>query len=117
MDIESVVRLPTTDTTRPGASASTSSQKRPEPETPRLPISPNLEARLGKAYAVDRGTNLPQDADIRIALNVDNASGRAYAKVIDKTTGEVIEQMPREVTLRLLAMTREMLGAVYDESV
>lgn len=55
--------------------------------------------------------------NVRLALHVDEASGRVVGQVIDQETGDVMRQVPEEEMLRLLAKTREMIGALFNETV
>ncbi len=55
--------------------------------------------------------------DTRVQVDIDKPSGRVIGRVIDKQTGELIRQVPPKELLRLLAKTREMLGALFDKKV
>ena len=116
MDIESAARVPS-GAAIPRARGSSSVKQRPATPAPKAQNSPDLAAKLGQAYKVVSGANLPRSANVSVRLNVDDGSGRVFATVVNKQTGEVIEQIPREGTLRLLAVTRELLGSVYDTKV
>lgn len=56
--------------------------------------------------AGERSTN------VRLSLDVDKPSGRVIGRLIDRDTGELIEQFPPERTLKILAGIREMVGYV-----
>ena len=53
----------------------------------------------------------------RVVTDIDEAAGRVVGVFIDKKTGEVVDQVPSEAMLRLLAKTRAMLGSLFDETV
>lgn len=55
--------------------------------------------------------------DTRLALDVDEASGRVVGRFIDKETGHVVRQVPPEQMVRLLARARQMIGALLDKTV
>lgn len=54
------------------------------PDTPRPPKDP-----------------APQSADLRLIIEEDEQSGAIVYKTLDRRTGEVVRQLPREEVLRL----------------
>lgn len=54
------------------------------PDTPRPPKDP-----------------APQSADLRLVIEEDEQSGAIVYKTLDRRTGEVVRQLPREEVLRL----------------
>jgi FlaG protein len=55
------------------------------------------------------------DGTVRIRAHRDEASARLVLQVLDRTTGELIEQYPPDQLLRLYAALRESLGPLVDE--
>jgi len=61
------------------------------------------------------GKSAPAVHSTRMSLDVDKDTGRVIGRSIDSQTGEVLDQIPSPEMIRLLAKTREMLGALLDE--
>ena len=55
------------------------------------------------------------DPAVRVRAHRDDASARLVLQVLDRTTGEVIEQYPPDQLLRFYAALRESLGALVDQ--
>jgi hypothetical protein len=55
------------------------------------------------------------DGTVRVRAHRDDASARLVLQVLDRTTGEMIEQYPPDQLLRLYAALRASLGALVDE--
>ncbi len=55
------------------------------------------------------------DPAVRVRAHRDEASARLVLQVLDRTTGEVIEQYPPDQLLRFYAALRESLGALVDQ--
>jgi flagellar protein FlaG len=55
------------------------------------------------------------DPAVRVRAHRDDATARLILQVVDRSTGEVIEQYPPEQLLRFYAALRESLGALVDE--
>ncbi len=53
----------------------------------------------------------------RLVTDIDQAADRVVGVFVDEKTGEVVDQVPSEAMLRLLAKTRAMLGSLFDEKV
>lgn len=72
------------------------------------PTSPIAGAEAFQAPRVDRvqaprtPTDIaPQTADLRLVIEEDEKSGAIVYKTLDRRTGEVVRQLPREEVLRL----------------
>jgi FlaG protein len=63
--------------------------------------SDRLEAGRLKALVTDPG--------LRVSLHQDEASGRVVMQVVNRATGEVVDQIPAEELLRLYSALREPL--------
>lgn len=74
------------------------------------------EQALQRAVA-DHVPELNASAGAKLQLDIDQDSGRVVGRVIDQGTGELIRQIPTDEMLSLIAQTKEMLGAFYDNSV
>ena len=57
------------------------------------------------------------DPAVRVRAHRDDASARLVLQVLDRSTGEVIEQYPPDQLLRFYAALRESLGALVDQHV
>jgi uncharacterized FlaG/YvyC family protein len=55
------------------------------------------------------------DPAVRVRAHRDDDSARVVLQVLDRATGEVIEQYPPDQLLRLYAALRQSLGALVDE--
>lgn len=55
------------------------------------------------------------DPAVRVRAHRDDGSARLVLQVVDRATGEVIEQYPPEQLLRFYAALRASLGALVDE--
>ncbi len=72
------------------------------------PLSPVSGAGAFPAPAIDRvdmprapKEPAPQGADLRLVIEEDEKSGAIVYKTLDRRTGEVVRQLPREEVLRL----------------
>ena len=59
--------------------------------------APQAPAQGGGGTGPERG----EEADLRLIIEEDAASGSYVYKTIDRRTGEVVQQLPREEVLRL----------------
>ena len=80
---------------------------------------PPIDPRLGKAarpeavQAPEAAPVSPTDpANARLVIEQDQASGAYVYKTLDRITGEVLRQLPREDVLRMLSQARYMAGDV-----
>ena len=66
----------------------------------------------------DKGKTAPEAApaqdpvDLRLVIEMDKASGTYVYKTVDRRTGEVVSQLPREDVLRLRDETAYVAGGV-----
>ena len=94
---------------RPGAAAAVSASV----------AEPRSTAGLGRSTAEEpsaaRLKALLTDPAVRVRAHRDDASARLVLQVLDRTTGEVIEQYPPDQLLRFYAALRESLGALVDQ--
>lgn len=56
----------------------------------------------------------PQAADLRLVIEEDEASGSIVYKTLDRRTGEVVRQLPREEVLRLREQPGYEPGEIAD---
>jgi FlaG protein len=95
---------------RPNAMALAAGRSAMEPRSTDGPARPGTEepsaARLRALLA---------DPAVRVRAHRDDASARLVLQVLDRATGEVIEQYPPDQLLRFYAALRESLGALVDE--
>jgi uncharacterized FlaG/YvyC family protein len=55
------------------------------------------------------------DPAVRVRAHRDDATARLVLQVLDRATGDVIEQYPPDQLLHFYAALRESLGALVDE--
>ena len=95
---------------RPNAMALAANRSAMEPRSTGERVGPGAEepsaARLRALLA---------DPAVRVRAHRDDASARLVLQVLDRATGEVIEQYPPDQLLRFYAALRESLGALVDE--
>jgi hypothetical protein len=95
---------------RPNAMALAADRSAMEPRSTGGPAGPGAEepsaARLRALLA---------DPAVRVRAHRDDATARLVLQVLDRATGEVIEQYPPDQLLRFYAALRESLGALVDE--
>ncbi|MFD0390279.1 flagellar protein FlaG [Tistrella bauzanensis] len=53
---------------------------------------------------------------VKLAIDIDTNTGDLVGRLIDRTTGETVEQLPPEKTLKMIAALREMVGALVDRT-
>ena len=98
----------------------------PAPHRPRAAVAesaapgePGSAAGSGRASLEEAGAvrlkALLTDPAVRVRAHRDDASARLVLQVLDRATGEVIEQYPPEQLLRFYAALRESLGALVDQ--
>lgn len=66
-----------------------------------------------------QNSNLPELADgsARVELNFSQDTGRVIAKVTDRTSGEILREIPSKELQQLFAQMREYLGSFVDEEI
>ena len=95
---------------RPNATAVAADRLMIEPRSTGGPAGPSA----GEPSAA-RLKALLADPAVRVRAHRDDASARLVLQVLDRTTGEVIEQYPPDQLLRFYAALRESLGALIDQ--
>ena len=65
--------------------------------------------------AVDKLNELMKDGQRSLAFSVDSDSEEVVVKVMDKTTDEVIRQIPNEEALRFAEHVEGMLGVIFND--
>jgi flagellar protein FlaG len=64
------------------------------------------------------GTQMQQDvADLRLVIDHDKASGLFIYKTVDRRTGDVVLQLPREEVVRMYASADYVAGAIIKTQV
>tara|TARA_R110002126_G_scaffold167303_1_gene315076 strand:+ start:65 stop:421 length:357 start_codon:yes stop_codon:yes gene_type:complete len=81
----------------------------------RIPAVP--DDILTETYHRTAGERGPVEANTRVQLDVDSASGRVVGKVIDKQSGEIMHQLPSPEMLQLIAKAKELFGDLVNEKV
>ena len=66
-------------------------------------------------FSAARLKALLADPTVQIRAHHDDASARVVLQVLDRATGDVIEQYPPDQLLRFYAALRESLGGLVDE--
>ena len=73
-----------------------------------IPVSDALYGNVARPVAGDVGTpaaaQAPDLSAIRLVIEEDRDSGSFVYKTLDRVTGEVIKQIPREEVLKMLSM-------------
>jgi flagellar protein FlaG len=62
--------------------------------------------------SADRATPGPDQADMRLVIEEDKASGSYVYKTVNRRTGEVVQQLPREQVLELKDQVAYVAGHV-----
>jgi flagellar protein FlaG len=80
----------------------------PEPVAAMIaqPVQPTVEP----AAPTPKG----QTADLRLVIEEDEATGAFVYKTLDRRTGEVVQQLPRESVLKAMASDDYEPGLVVD---
>ena len=99
MDVTAVASLPTAA----------------KPTATRPPVV--VQAPGGKARASGGNADAVGHNQFHVALDIDEASRRVVATIIDTRTGVVVDQMPPEQLRKIAAEIRELLRPVIDETV
>jgi flagellar protein FlaG len=73
---------------------------------------PPKPAKISGAAPGDRAPPVKDQADLRLIIEEDPASGSYIYKTLDKKTGEVIHQFPIEQVLRLKQEDHYEAGAI-----
>jgi len=80
----------------------------PDPTLGQKPAAP----RPQKGTYADRAAQSQDPVDLRLVIEEDKASGTYIYKTIDRRTGEVVQQLPRDQVLKLRDALAYEAGAV-----
>jgi len=80
--------------------------------TPAQPAPAPTPAATGNSQAPS--TQLDAQADLRLVIEEDKASGSYVYKTVDPITGKVISQMPREQLLKMREASDYTPGSIVD---
>jgi len=96
------------------APAKTSAVSSPEAKPENKPSA--VPQKMQDALA---SMDLPDLADgtARVELNFNQDTGRVVAKVTDRTSGEVLRELPSKELQQLFSQMREYLGSFVDEEI
>ncbi|TAL38578.1 flagellar protein FlaG [Phenylobacterium sp.] len=92
----------------------------PKPVVPVVPVaktpaSARIEARAAERKAeVDAPKKGPDEAEMRLVIELDKASGSYVYKTINRLTGEVLSQLPRAEVLKLRNEAQYAAGDVIS---
>ena len=78
----------------------------PDPKQPK--VQPIVPASGGDAPAVPA----PDPVEMRLVIEMDQASGSYVYKTVNRLTGEVVRQLPRAEVLRLKVESQYAAGSV-----
>ena len=84
----------------------------PDPTFGQTPQPPAGD--VGLIGAVGAAAVSQDAADLRLVIEEDQAAGTYVYKTIDRRTGEVVKQLPREEVLRMREDRTYRRGAVID---
>jgi flagellar protein FlaG len=82
----------------------------PDPTFGQKPAAPRPDA----GNPPDSVAQGPDPVDLRLVIEEDKATGSYVYKTIDRRTGEVIQQLPREQVLKLREALAYEAGAVVS---
>lgn len=71
-----------------------------------------IPQRPAPGTAADRAAQSQDPADMRLVIEEDKASGSYVYKTVNRLTGEVIQQLPREQVLQLKEQVDYVAGHV-----
>jgi flagellar protein FlaG len=66
--------------------------------------------------AVSEINNFVQNVQRDLSFNLDEASGRAIIRVVDRDSGDLIRQIPTEEVLAIAALLRDISANTTDQS-
>ena len=76
------------------------------------PAQQRIEARAAKEKAKTAEPTGPDVAEMRLVIEMDQASGSFIYKTINRLTGEVVQQLPRAEVLKLRDAGQYTAGTV-----
>ena len=80
--------------------------------TPAQPAPATTQAATGASQAPS--TQLDAQADLRLVIEEDKASGSYVYKTVNPITGKVVSQMPREQLLKMREAPDYSPGSIVD---
>lgn len=78
----------------------------------KTPAQERIEARAAEKKAEVAVPQGPDEAEMRLVIEMDKASGSYVYKTINRQTGEVVSQLPRAEVLKLRNEVRYVAGDV-----
>jgi flagellar protein FlaG len=78
------------------------------------PIAAMIAQPVQPAVETVAPTPKSQNADLRLVIEEDAASGAFVYKTLDRRTGEVVQQLPRESVLKAMSAEDYNPGLVVD---
>jgi flagellar protein FlaG len=103
METKAALTIPISDPAAPSSLAPNA--------VPGLPAGGRAVSTPKEAPAVADG---PQPGDLRLVIEQDEASGSYVYKTVDRRTGDVLQQFPREDVLRFKQAEHYDPGEVFD---
>ena len=70
----------------------------------------DLSEMLGRLHASEPSAASGR----RLEIDIDEAAGQVYGRVVDRDTGEEITEIPSKEMRALMARARELLGPLFD---
>ncbi len=78
-------------------------------------VETSLKAERAAATEVEKPVDDgPQPGDLRLVIELDDASGAFVYKTVDRRTGETLQQFPREEVLKMRDGPDYETGDVFD---
>lgn len=78
------------------------------------PISAMIAQPVQPAVETVAPTPKGQNADLRLVIEEDEATGAFVYKTLDRRTGEIVQQLPRESVLKAMSSEDYNPGLVVD---
>ncbi len=75
------------------------------------------ETALTETYRRHANPAVPLHAGMRLKLAIDENTGMVIGRIVDRGSGKVVNQIPSDDMLRLIALTKEALGPLVNEKV
>lgn len=98
---------------RPQAARQTSSGPGPAPGAP----SSEIGGRLAHNLLAASGLKDVELAKYKVSLDIDGDTGRVVAEIRDRSSGDLVTEVPSRTLLRHAAMLNETLGTILDKPV
>ena len=103
-----------------GASMATQANTAPRPVPEAVKININTNPLVSSVELETKISALNEALVSRnqaVAFNVDSATGRDVVSVINRTTGELIRQMPTLEALKSMQNMDQMMGLIFNKEV